>query len=105
MKNSKIFLCRYIFLIMLGLTSNVFAGNTEVLLDVHNHWAEKEITYLCNNEVINGYEDGTFRPNQTIRLTEFLKVLIELSDYPLEIEEKLWPDSYLSTAKKNNWLN
>lgn len=96
LKIKMIFLCSMIF-----ISSVKIYAKTEIKLeDIENHWAKEEIMYLLGNEVVSGYEDNTFRPNQTIRISEFLKILIELADYPLVVEEKLWPDSYIATAKK-----
>jgi len=105
MKKMRKVLTGYIFLIILGWSSIVLATIDETLNDITNHWAEKDINYLLQNEVIEGYEDGNFKPNQTIRLAEFLKILIKLSDVELEVKEKLWPDTYLATAQKNNWID
>ncbi len=35
------------------------------------------ISYLAGKGVINGYEDGTFRPDDTITRAEFIKILLE----------------------------
>lgn len=41
-----------------------------------NHWAYEYITELSDQGVINGYEDGSFRPNGTITEAEFIKLLV-----------------------------
>lgn len=38
-------------------------------------WAEEYITYLADKSVINGYGDGTFRPNNLITREEMAKLL------------------------------
>lgn len=102
MKKSKFIL--YGFLFVYIMTTNCFATTSNNLVDIHKHWAESDINYLYENEIINGYEDNTFRPNQTIRLAEFLKILIQISNCDLTVGENLWPDSYMMTAIKNNWI-
>lgn len=94
----------FIFLILFNLSTNCFANDLEAFSDINNHWAKEDIEFLLKNKVINGYEDATFRPNQTVRLAEFLKILIELSNTSLEIKQNLWPDSYMATAIKNYWI-
>ena len=59
---------------MLGAV--VFAAE---LSDISGHWAETNITTLVDAKVINGYPDGTFRPNGTISKAEFLKLLMSAS--------------------------
>ena len=41
-----------------------------------SHWAYTYIDELSNEEVVNGYEDGTYRPSQTITKAEYLKLLV-----------------------------
>lgn len=44
--------------------------------DVSGHWAESEIEYAVSNNMVNGYKDNTFKPNNTVSRAEFLKMLI-----------------------------
>ena len=95
----------FIILCSIFLVSTVVYAKTEIKFeDIENHWAKEEINYLIQNEVVNGYDDYTFRPNQTVRISEFLKILIELGNYPLEIKKTIWPDAYIATAKKQNLI-
>jgi len=73
--------------------------------DIQNHWAKKEIQILMKENVINGYGDNTFRPNNNITVSEFLKILIEMADYKLITEGSIWPDWYIATAKYNNFIS
>ncbi len=41
-----------------------------------NHWAYNYISTLTDSKVINGYNDGTFRPNGTITNGEFIKLVM-----------------------------
>ena len=40
-----------------------------------NHWAGKYISILTENGVIDGYPNGTFKPDQSITRAEFSKML------------------------------
>lgn len=42
--------------------------------DINGHWASNEIKLFANKGYINGYEDGTFRPNDGITRAEFVKI-------------------------------
>ncbi len=88
-----------VLVISVLMVSSVLATTT--CTDVQDHWASEEITFLFENGVINGYEDGTFKPNQTITIAEFLKVLVEVADYSLITEGEKWPNWYIETAKEN----
>lgn len=90
-------------------TNTVYLNNNQngegiEFTDVQSHWAINEINFLVRNEVINGYKDNTFRPNQYISVSEFLKILVSISDYSLVVKDKLWPDSYIETAKVNGLI-
>lgn len=39
-----------------------------------SHWANKYISSMQNTNIINGYEDGTFRPEQEVKTGEFVKM-------------------------------
>ena len=42
------------------------------------HWAFNYVNELTTKGVINGYPDGTFRPDGTISKAEFIKLVIML---------------------------
>ncbi len=48
--------------------------------DAKGHWAEAAINQAYANGRINGYPDGTFRPNNHITRAEAVKVLNKLYD-------------------------
>ena len=73
-KFSKVIALFVILLLMFGTI--VFAAD---LSDINGHWAETNITTLVDANVIKGYPDGTFRPNNTISKAEFLKLLMQAS--------------------------
>lgn len=66
------------------------------------------ITYLASTGVIEGYEDGTFRPDQTVNRVESLKFILESIEAALEngdlpfsdVSEEDWYYEYLYTAYK-----
>ncbi|MBQ7975937.1 MAG: S-layer homology domain-containing protein, partial [Clostridia bacterium] len=45
--------------------------------DILTHWAINDIAYLSGKRVLNGYPDGTFRPDGYITRAEFCKLLAE----------------------------
>lgn len=58
------------------LSFSVFAENDEMFSDVDkNNVYYDAITELVDDGVINGYEDGTFKPEATITRAEFAKLL------------------------------
>ncbi|WP_196334143.1 S-layer homology domain-containing protein, partial [Paraclostridium sordellii] len=45
------------------------------LNDIYGHWAKKEINQFISSGYVNGYEDGTFRPDNSITRAEFVKLV------------------------------
>ena len=75
----------------LSLTSTVFAKST--FSDVPaTHWANTTVEKAVSVELLNGYEDNTFKPENTMSKLEFLSVvgLHMAKDYGY-INEKLYP--------------
>lgn len=51
--------------------------------DVDQHWAKKEIMYLSDRNIIGGYPDGTFKPNEPITRSQAASMLIKALNIPL----------------------
>lgn len=48
-----------------------------------SHWAYKYITYLTISGWLDGYEDGTFRPDNEITYAELTKILVDITGYSI----------------------
>ena len=48
--------------------------------DTKGHWAEAEISKFNDLGYISGYEDKTFKPNNSVTRAEFVKILIMYLD-------------------------
>ncbi len=60
------------------------------------HWAFNYVNELTTKGVINGYPDGTFRPDGTISKAEFIKLVI-MASLPEEVDIADAPSAM------NNW--
>lgn len=72
--------------------------------DVSGHWAESYINELTEKKVINGYTDGTFKPQNTITKGEFLKLIMTASlpefDFSKsKVEFEHWAAPYVKVAE------
>lgn len=87
--------------------------NESSLSDIMANDYEKAIQYLYNENVISGYEDGTFKPNQVINRAELMKIIVEsvfgtpneetyLGCFP-DVQED-WYAKYVCYAKEQNWI-
>lgn len=59
--------------LMLSLCAPVFAADFTDFTSAH--WAYSYVTALVNDGTINGYADGTFRPEGTVTRAEFVKMI------------------------------
>jgi len=50
-----------------------------------SHINAQAINYLQENKVIQGYEDGTFKPSKKVNRVEFLKIVLEGSGKKLDV--------------------
>ncbi|MBH0230789.1 S-layer homology domain-containing protein [Halobacillus yeomjeoni] len=93
----------------------VEAGELEIpstqFEDTQNHWAENEVVYLVERNILTGYKDGSFKPDQKITRAEAatviakeLKLKLVSSDFS-DVSDQHWADEYIGAAKKAGILN
>lgn len=111
----------FIFLLFFVIFTSQFISATEPT-DISNHWAQDYILNLVNNDIMETYPDGTFKPDQAITRGEFAVALAkqinllpdnnirfsDLQDYPgynlinALVKEKIingYPDSTFKPNK------
>lgn len=74
--------------------------------DVSGHWAEETINWAVKYGIVNGYPDGTFKPDNAVSEAEFLVMLFRA--YPqIEIPRlgagDPWHMPYYALAQQYNW--
>ncbi len=58
-----------------GISSEINGSKTNISLsDISGHWGNSQIKTFINKGYINGYPDGTFRPDNPITRAEFVKL-------------------------------
>ena len=70
-----------------------------------SHWAIEYISKLSDEGVINGYDDGTYRPEGTVKRSEFLKLVmaavwpsyLDLEEVPAPFDH--WAAPYVGLAE------
>lgn len=90
----KIIAINLVFAILFAPT-NLFAKSfTDVKENGNISWAYKYVDELSNKNILNGYEDGTFKPNNPVSFLETMQILKTLLN-PSEDELKLARESNL----------
>lgn len=72
--------------------------NTKTFSDITGHWAQKSIELAAGNGWINGYTDGTFRPNNNITRAETFAMINRVLNRQTESVSDLLP-----TSEMNMW--
>ena len=72
-----------------------------------DHWAFGYISELVDKGVLNGYEDGSFRPDDTVTRAEWAKIMVLAAGLPVNDDAvnfydmyDHWANSYVNTAKE-----
>ncbi|HZK71746.1 MAG TPA: S-layer homology domain-containing protein, partial [Clostridia bacterium] len=103
-----------VVMVFTSLTSLVTAA---AVSDISGHWAQVSIQPLVDKGIINGYEDGTFRPNNPITRAEFCKIITSaliydgvIADYVTttgtftDVPDNIWYSQYVETAYANGFV-
>lgn len=65
----------------------------KLFLDVpQTHWGKTAIVYLAEKNIVNGFTDGTFRPDALITREQFATMLCEAFDLPLQYDTPVYSD-------------
>lgn len=80
--------------------------NTNCFPDVgYKEWYSKYICTAKNSKIINGYEDGNFKPNKTVNKAEALKILGEFYKWNTASKSnQAWYSKYIDFSKNGNLL-
>lgn len=62
-----------------------------------NYWAFPAVSQLVDKGVINGYPDGTFKPENRVTRAEFAKmILLAFNLKPVPVQDSIFPDVSIS---------
>lgn len=76
-------------------SSNNFTG----FFDVDSaSWHTSYIRYAVSRDILSGYADGSFRPDNTISVSEAVTILLRTLGYTEDEVGYYWPDNYISAA-------
>ncbi len=99
------------------LSDVAFAGNNDVNSSVNiqinqlgssfndvtsNHWAYKFIDSLKSSNIVNGYPDGSFRPNNDVKINEYIAMAVKSQGYWFEPVGGDWAKPYIDKALELN---
>ena len=82
--------------------------------DIQNHWAAESIRQLRSRNIISGYPDGTFRPNNPVTRAEFAALLGKaFANAPLirsgitfkDVPSNHWANPVIQTAYRTGFIS
>ena len=102
----KVIVTAIISFVMVTLGTLSFAATT--FSDIEGHWAKTVVEEMAVKGVLNGFEDGTFRPDESVTREQFAKILVETLKIAgnttnikfVDIEEDRWSKDYIYRASR-----
>lgn len=70
-----------------------------------NAWYSKYVCFLKANQWVKGYDDGTFRPDQEITMTEALKIMLSIFNINYDKNTDPWYRGLVDVASKWNLIS
>jgi len=113
-KISRIVLVALIVQVIFGsFVASASTNSSHASSDISGHWAEATIKSWLDKGYINGYSDGSFRPNNKITRAEFVKIVngvfqVEKSDYTLnysDLPQSHWAYSEIAAAVQAGYVS
>ena len=90
---------------------NLWFSKTNSFTDVEeNRWSNVAISTLANGGVIEGYEDGSFKPGEPITRAEFtaiasrLDTMIQDATHSFTDVYNHWAEEYIANAVAKGWI-
>ncbi|MFC6456201.1 S-layer homology domain-containing protein [Paenibacillus vulneris] len=87
-----------------GLSGTAWGQPVEKPLfqDVKGHWAEQTITRLVDEGILDGFPDGTFRPNDPVTADQFIKMLLLSYTQVYPNGERKWTNEFTQSLSAGN---
>ena len=84
-----------------------------IFKDIHGHWAQIEIEFLAENGWINGYNDGTFKPNGKLTRAHAAKIIsnflgLTATTEPInftDVPKTFWGHDVISLVAQHKLMN
>ncbi len=80
--------------------------------DVHaSDWSNKHISTLANGDILKGYLDGSFRPDENITRAELAVIASKFDKLEYNAEHNFsditehWAEKYIASAVAKGWVN
>ena len=93
-------------------SENTSQRNNKIFADMENHWAKNDVEKMYGLKIVNGFEDGTFRPESVVTRAEFVKMLTAVMGIKAEgecgfddVSASDWYAPFIAAAYNNGLIN
>lgn len=97
----------------------VLSAYSKTFIDMQNHWAYKVVDVIAAQHMINGYPDGTFKPDQQMTRAEFVSILVKggkfnnkeansskaYKNHFNDVDESFWAADAINIAYERGWVS
>jgi len=93
-----------ILIALISTGSSAYAQGTSKtpFTDIRGHWAEQTIVDMVSKGILDGYPDGTFRPDAPVKVDQFIKMLVLSYTDLHQNGERSWNSSFLQSLSAEN---
>lgn len=96
----------FIMCILLCFTNLAYGNEIQYTDVVENDWYYNQIMQLSDLNIITGYKNGEFRPNNNIKANEFIKLILLAIGEEVNIDStEQWDKAYIRHAEKLGIVN
>ncbi|MGI6751856.1 MAG: S-layer homology domain-containing protein [Anaerovoracaceae bacterium] len=86
-----------LIVVALGM-DNYVEGMYPTFPDAKGNWAQNFIAWCASYGIIEGFPDGTFKPNNTVTLQQAVTMVVRALGYQDQYLTGTWPTSHISMA-------
>ncbi|MFE5324646.1 S-layer homology domain-containing protein [Paenibacillus sp. NPDC056579] len=79
-------------------TSEAASAN---LSDINGHWGKDQVEFAIQQGFVDGYPDGTFKPDQNVSRVEFMKLVVDALKFKKNPQTNEWYQPYLDAGIAN----
>jgi hypothetical protein len=87
------------FMLFSSLTTIYAHAEPVNFKDTGKHWAKAQIDEAVQKGYVNGYPDGTFKPDQPVTRAQFVKMIVTALGLDFASEGSVWYETYVESAK------
>ena len=93
-----------IFALALTLGISAYASDAS-LTDVNpGDWYYDEVSEMVSTGYIDGYEDGTFKPDRTVTVAEFITMATRMAGAETGSTAEHWAGIQMDNAYRSGWI-